>query len=113
LHYFNDLNAKDCKQKLALHQQLILRWITENPPSKSIGWQPYPLSMRIVNWIQWSLNNNPLSQPMLDSLVTQIRCLNQTIEYHLLGNHLIANAKALIFAGFFFKSSAPCIMPLC
>jgi uncharacterized heparinase superfamily protein len=27
------------------------------------------------------------------------------LEYHLLGNHLFANAKALVFAGLFFKSA--------
>ena len=39
----------------------------------------------------------------LDSLVIQTRFLSQNLEYHLLGNHLFKNAKALVFAGLFFK----------
>jgi uncharacterized heparinase superfamily protein len=33
--------------------------------------------------------------------------LNQSIEYHLLANHLLANAKALFFAGAFFANNEP------
>ncbi len=36
---------------------------------------------------------------MLDSLFQQTHVLNQQLEYHLQGNHLLANAKALVFAG--------------
>ena len=39
----------------------------------------------------------------IKSLVHQIRYLEKKIEYHLKGNHLLANAKALIFAGFYFE----------
>ena len=34
----------------------------------------------------------------------QARWLNKRPEFHLLGNHLFANAKALVFAGLMFKS---------
>ncbi len=33
----------------------------------------------------------------------QVEVLRQRLEYHLLGNHLFANAKALIFAGVYFS----------
>ena len=35
------------------------------------------------------------------SLATQVSHLFGSLEYHLLGNHLLENAKALIFAGCF------------
>jgi uncharacterized heparinase superfamily protein len=38
-----------------------------------------------------------------DSLATQVRHLVRSIEYHLFGNHLLANAKALVCAGSFFE----------
>ena len=44
-------------------------------------------------------------QPWLDSLAVQTRWLEQRIEWHLLGNHLLANAKALIFSGLFFEGA--------
>jgi uncharacterized heparinase superfamily protein len=40
-----------------------------------------------------------LSEPMRASLADQCRHLVPRLELHLLGNHLLANAKALMFAG--------------
>jgi uncharacterized heparinase superfamily protein len=103
LHYFDDLNAVNSNQRVTLHHVLIQKWIDENPPGFGNGWEPYPSSLRIVNWIKWFLLGDNAKQPWLDSLVIQIRLLSQNIEYHLLGNHLFSNAKALVFAGLFFK----------
>ena len=35
----------------------------------------------------------------------QVRWLAQRLEWHLLGNHLFANAKALVFAGLLFDGA--------
>ncbi len=103
LHYFDDLNASDADDRTAQHCNLIEKWINENPPGQGNGWEPYPTSLRIVNWIKWSLAGNILSENALQSLAVQVRLLRKQLEIHLLGNHLLANAKALIFAGLFFK----------
>ena len=34
-------------------ENLILRWIKENPKGCGNGWEPYPISLRVVNWIKW------------------------------------------------------------
>ncbi|WP_429911160.1 heparinase II/III family protein [Glycocaulis sp.] len=102
LHYFDDLNAIDAASRLHWHTALIERWISENPPGKRTGWEPYPTSLRIVNWIKWLLAGNEPPPGMLDSLAIQTRWLSRWLEYHLLGNHLFANAKALVFAGLWF-----------
>jgi len=102
LHYFDDLNALDAASRLAWHRALLLRWVHENPPGKGTGWDPYPTSLRIVNWIKWALTGNTLPPECLHSLAVQTRWLARRLEVHLLGNHLFANAKALIFAGLFF-----------
>ncbi|MDA9321685.1 heparinase II/III family protein [Gammaproteobacteria bacterium] len=103
LHYFDDLCAPfDCERDI-WHQELIINWIDNNPPMHGVGWEAYPLSLRIVNWIKWSLNGENVDPFLLDSLKLQSHILSQNIEYHLLGNHILANAKALIFAGLFFK----------
>jgi uncharacterized heparinase superfamily protein len=94
LHYFESPTA-----------DLIQKWIAENPVGKGNGWEPYPLSLRICNWIKWSLAGNPLEQSALESLALQTSYLAQTVEYHLLGNHLLANAKALLFAGALFEGA--------
>lgn len=104
LHYFDDLNAEKALDRQNWHVDLINRWIAENPYPTGNGWEPYPNSLRIVNWIKWNLQGNPLDQAQLNSLALQAEHLSKTIEWHILANHLFANAKALIFAGLFFDS---------
>lgn len=102
LHYFDDLNAQDYELKRSAHQTLIGRWITENPPAAGSGWEPYPASLRVVNWTKWILGGGPASEATRHSLAVQTRWLAKRLEYHLLGNHLFSNAKALIFSGLLF-----------
>lgn len=102
LHYFDDLNADGAASRFEWHRGLITRWIAENPPGIGTGWEPYPLSLRLVNWVKWLLAGNALGEDMRQSLALQARFLTQRLERHLLGNHLFANAKALVFAGCYF-----------
>lgn len=102
LHYFDDLNAEGATARRDWHRALIARWIAENPPGYGNGWEPYPLSLRIVNWMQWARAGNPLEPAWLHGLAIQVRYLARRLEYHLLGNHLFTNAKALVHAGLFF-----------
>lgn len=103
LHYFEDLTARDAAQRAAWHCDLIAAWIRDNPPFAGKGWDPYPLSLRIANWIKWDLDGGQLSPPARDVLALSLRYLNQRIEYHLLGNHLLANAKAFVLGGAYFS----------
>ena len=101
-HYFDDINAFDALTRHSWHVALIKDWIAQNPPGVGIGWEPYPLSLRVINWIKWALSGEKLPQEVLNSLATQVRWLTGRLEIHLLGNHLFANAKALVMAGLFF-----------
>lgn len=123
LHYFDDLTAENTDERKQWHRNLVDRWIKENPPGSGNGWESYPISLRIVNWIKWFLSaGKPFACPSTDthdsasvvsaplsitdflhSLAVQARYLRQRLESHLLGNHLFANAKALVFAGLFFS----------
>lgn len=103
LHYFEGLLC--AKTPAPLKEQLIAAWLRDNPTGHGTGWEPYPLSLRIVNWIKWSLTGGSLSADAMQSLAVQVRFLCASLEYHLLGNHLFANAKALVFAGSFFKGT--------
>ncbi|SEA62334.1 heparinase II/III family protein [Paraburkholderia sartisoli] len=103
LHYFDDLDAVDAHARRAQHQRWVTHWAADNPAPLGNGWEPYTLSLRIVNWIKW-LSTDPAPQPAwLASLALQVEVLQQRLEYHLLGNHLFANAKALVFAGMYFS----------
>lgn len=102
-HYFDDLVAEGAAERSAWHRVLIQAWRDQVPAGSGTGWEPYPTSVRIVNLIKWFLAGNAPDPSMLDNLAVQIRFLSGRLEYHLLGNHLFANAKALFFAGHFFQ----------
>lgn len=99
LHYFDVLAENNNSVE---NTKFIERWINENELGKGCGWEPYPISLRIVNWVKWLLAGNQSTAAMLQSLATQARFLTKRIEIHLLGNHILANAKALLFAGLYF-----------
>jgi uncharacterized heparinase superfamily protein len=105
LHYFDYLNVHEAEKFRRCHLTLIDRWIAENPLGRGTGWEPYPTSLRIVNWIKWFLIQKEYPPGAIRSLVVQIRWLRRRLEYHLLGNHLLANAKALLFGGLFFQGN--------
>jgi len=106
LHYFDDLNALDASSRRTWHRTAMRRWLAENPPGTAPAWDPYPTSLRIVNWIKAALSGFPFDNAAVESLAMQAGVLSQSLEYHLLGNHLFANAKALVFAGLFFEGDA-------
>lgn len=106
LHYFDDLNSlrsDSLDSKKELQKFWIDRWVNENPAPVGNGWEPYPISLRVVNWVKIFLSGLESEQYVLDSLCQQVDYLSQDLERHLLGNHLFVNAKALIFAGCFFE----------
>ncbi|HFD87363.1 MAG TPA: alginate lyase family protein [Gammaproteobacteria bacterium] len=103
LHYFDDLAADEADSRTDWHRQLIHRWIGECPPGMAVAWDPYPMSLRIVNWIKYLRRQEEPDAAVIESLATQARALRRNLEWHLLGNHLFANAKALIFAGTYFS----------
>lgn len=104
-HYFDDLNAQDSEERAKWHISLLKDWVRLNTLGTGVGWEPYPVSIRIVNWIKWVLAGNELPEPCISSTATQLRWLSKRVETHLLGNHLLANAKALVFGGLFFDSA--------
>lgn len=83
-------------------RELMEWWVRENPPGEGNGWEPYPLSLRICNWVLWILQGGKASREVLVSLATQVRYLRDSIEWHLQGNHLFVNGKALVLAGGLF-----------
>jgi uncharacterized heparinase superfamily protein len=102
LHYFDDLGADEAATRASWRHAFLKRWVAENPAGGGVGWEPYPLSLRIVNWCKWAFAGNELPADCVESVAIQARCLAQQIEHHIQGNHLIANAKALLFAAAMF-----------
>ena len=111
LHYFDYLHSGSSAD--ATWRNLVLRWIAENPKGAFPGWDPYPTSLRIVNWVKWLSACGSQLDVDADAIVrieaslrAQTAWLMGHLEYQLLANHLLANAKALVVAGKYFGSSA-------
>ncbi|OOF02130.1 hypothetical protein BZG80_13270 [Salinivibrio sp. MA440] len=103
LHYQDDLNAVGVSSRDELCRLLVENWIAANPPLQGNGWEPYCLSLRIVNWTKFfsRLSPDTIDRQWLRSLACQADALIQQLEFHILANHLFANAKALVFVGTF------------
>ncbi|MGH9434325.1 MAG: heparinase II/III domain-containing protein, partial [Terriglobia bacterium] len=87
---------------------VVLNWIDSNPRGQPPGWEPYPLSLRIVNWLKfldrhakrwWEMERASDTARILASLSAQVCALEGGLEKDVLTNHLLKNAKALVFAG--------------
>lgn len=92
-------------------KDIIEEWIKANPFGQGDGWEPYPLSLRVVNWIKNYIffkdlikANSEFQSLFLKELYLQTLFLEKNLEFHLYGNHLIKNIKALIFSGIFFEN---------
>jgi Heparinase II/III-like protein/Heparinase II/III N-terminus len=99
LHYFRYLWGMPAEQGLAL----IMDWIGANPPGSSPGWDPYPISLRLREWIEWLAAHPAIAggarARILGSLAHQAAVLSSRPEHHLMGNHLLENAVSLCWAG--------------
>ena len=102
-NYFDDLNSSFGQSDIDAKLTLIDSWINTEKLKNSVGWEPYPTSVRIINWIKFHFNYGCLGKTELQSLASQVDWLSKNIEWHILGNHLLANAKALIFGGLLFE----------
>jgi uncharacterized heparinase superfamily protein len=83
---------------------LLRCWIKDNPVGCGNGWEPYPISLRIVNILKAWLGGLELDNEILSSVFSQASFLSNSLEKHLLGNHYFTNLKALLFAGVIFNN---------
>ena len=101
LHYFDYLLS--LKKDTGL--KMINDWIDKNPTKISTAWEPYPISLRTVNWIKFIVKYNLQESDIFNSLYNQGVWLYQQREYHLLTNHLFKNIVSLLYLGFLFKNN--------
>lgn len=103
LHYFDDLWSTKAAGSRDFLRRLISLWVEGNPPAEGIGWESYPISVRVLNWIRWDVAHRALPDEARHSLAIQARYLCHRLEHHLLGNHLLTNATALVATGLYFQ----------
>jgi len=107
LHYFKFLASA----RPDIAETLILDWIALNPDPRSAAWHPYPISLRVREWIEWLHAQPsapaPVRAAMTASIAAQIESLRRRLEFHLMGNHLLENAITLCWAGLSFGGPRP------
>ena len=83
-------------------QALIDSWIVAEPTHKD-GWEPYPISLRLVNWLHFYRNaESVVPDKVQASIYRQYAALSRKREFHLGGNHLLENAIALALTSRYF-----------
>ncbi len=100
LNYFEFLHQPDINTPSGL--QLIRTHIKQTKNLKD-GLEPFPISLRIINWIKFIVQNNIQDTEIDNSIFCQLKILEDNLEYHLLGNHLLENGFCLLFAGVYFN----------
>ncbi|BFP41090.1 alginate lyase family protein [Flavobacteriaceae bacterium GF1] len=100
LNYFDFLSQENVQQGKALG--LIWDYITSEKGLKD-GLEPYPISLRGINWIKFLSKNDISEKEINQSLYNQYQTLLHNLEYHLLGNHLLENGYSLFFGAYYFK----------
>lgn len=103
LHYFDWLNDPFLDVEKALDS--IIQYIDYQFKSK-INKHSYPASIRIVNWIKFCTRHRIVDPRITASLYEQSHRLAAFPEYEIMGNHLLENGIALVWAGLYLGSSS-------
>lgn len=102
LNYFDFLHQKELSKEEGL---LLIHDYIKNKDSVKDGLEPYPISLRGINWIKF-LSIHKIIDPEIDSFLYN-NCLQllDNLEYHILGNHLLENGFSLLFGAHYFNDS--------
>ena len=118
LHYFEPLPALHVMARrgvpgaLTRLVELVEGWIEATAAGGGDGWDSYPTSVRIVQWLKvlamdegaGRLLPEALRHDMLQSLRRQAIHLDRNLEWDLSANHLLKNFCALVWAGLLLET---------
>lgn len=103
LNYFDFLNQEEPFYNE--FKEIIDHFIQKQPHLKNAN-EPFPISLRGINWIKYFIQNK-IQNPDYDrSLFHQYQILADNIEYHLLGNHLLENGFSMLFGAVYFQDAS-------
>lgn len=106
-----NLNYMDFLLQKKITFEDVSHWINlfiDTLPQNRSGMEPYPISLRGINWIKCISQYQELipikeQQKWDSSLYSQYLSLYRNLEFHLLGNHLLENAYSLLWGGLYFR----------
>ena len=101
-----NLNYMDWLEQEDISEEECLRWIDrliEELPTNHVGLDPYPIALRIINWAKYfSRHPQHRTEKRMASMYAQTLLLSRSLEFHLLGNHLLEDAYSLFITSLFF-----------
>jgi hypothetical protein len=101
LQYFDYLSQED----LGTDEKMeLLNSFYEFSVKNKIILEPYPVSLRIINCIKFFNKEEIIDKSLHNYLYQELTFLNNNFEYHILGNHLLENAFALLMGGAYFQN---------
>jgi len=104
LQYLDYINQED------ISEEIRLSWILDLYSSLDSGiliLEPYPASLRVMNMMRFfSMDGSRIQRlwEIKSLLHAELTYLNDHYEYHILGNHLLENAFAMLMASSYFQS---------
>ena len=101
LNYFDFLWVHGSGPKIGLK---IIQDFISGVTVNWVGLDPYCISLRVVNWIKFLALNDIRDSDINENIYRQLIILNNSKEYHIMGNHLLENGFCLMFGAYYFKS---------
>lgn len=102
LNYFDFLNQPALPEKDGVS---LIAAYCKNHGALRQGLEPYPISLRGINWIKFFTRHQIVNPAYNAVLYSHYRLLSSNVEYHLLGNHLLENGFSLLFGAYYFRDT--------
>jgi Heparinase II/III-like protein/Heparinase II/III N-terminus len=100
LNYFDFLLQEEISKNDSIQ---LLDQFCDDVSQRKEGIEPYPISMRGINWIKFFTYYQINKHKYNSVLYSHYRHLANNLEYHLLGNHLLENGFSLLFGAYYFR----------
>lgn len=101
LQYF-DLLLDDTIPKS--DKEFLIESFSEDLLNGTVKPEPYPVSLRLVNWIVYYSETGYRSENFEQALKCQVNYLEHNLEFHIQANHLLENYIALFISGLALKN---------
>lgn len=100
LNYFDFLLQEEVSKEIGFG---LMKDFCQKPSTIKDGMEPYPISLRAINWVKFLNRHGIQDEQILGQLHSDLLLLNERLEYHILANHLFENGFGLLFGAYFFQ----------